>query len=59
MVTIVPFVVAVFTALPISFQIPYVCGSIVAYVSFIYWLRSVRAKNRQKREKRTMHTMSQ
>jgi hypothetical protein len=58
-VTAIPFAVAVFMALPISYQIPYVCFLIVAYMSFIYWLRSVRAKNRQKRERRTSQSMNQ
>jgi hypothetical protein len=51
-VTVIPFAVAVFMALPFSYQIPYVCVLVVAYVSFIYWLRSVRVKNRQKRERK-------
>ena len=58
-VTAIPFAVAVFMALPFSYQIPYICVLIVAYVSFIYWLRSVRAKNRQKRERRTSQSMNQ
>ena len=51
-VTAIPFAVAVFMALPVSYQIPYICVLIVAYVSFIFWLRSVRARNRQERERR-------
>jgi hypothetical protein len=52
MVTVIPFAVAVFIALPFSYQIPYICVLVVAYVSFVFWLRSVRAKNRQKRERK-------
>jgi hypothetical protein len=48
MVAVVPFAVAVFMALPVSYQIPYICILLIAYVSFIYWLRLVRARNRQK-----------
>ena len=51
-VTAIPFAVAVFMALPVSYQIPYICVLIVAYVSFIFWLRSVRARNRLERERR-------
>jgi Na+/proline symporter len=58
-VTAIPFAVAVFMALPVSYQIPYICVLIVAYVSFIYWLRSVHAENRQKRERRTSQNMNQ
>ena len=57
-VTAIPFVVAVFVTLPVSYQIPYVCVLIVAYISFIHWLRSARAKNRQKREKKNLASMN-
>jgi hypothetical protein len=59
MVTIVPFVVAGFIALPIYSKIPYLCGSVAAYVAFIYWLRSVRAKNRQERERKALNRVNQ
>jgi uncharacterized membrane protein (Fun14 family) len=52
MVTVIPFFMGVFRVLPASYQIPYICILIVVYASFIYWLRSVRAKNRQKRERK-------
>lgn len=58
-VTAIPFAVAVFIALPVFYQIPYICGLTVAYVTFIYWLRLVRAENRQKRERRTSHSINQ
>jgi hypothetical protein len=58
-VTAIPFAVAVFMALPTSYQIPYICVLIIAYMSFVYWLRSIRAKNRQKRERRTSQSMNQ
>lgn len=48
MVTAIPFAVAVFVILPVLYQIPYICVLVIAYVSFIYWLRLVRAKNRGK-----------
>jgi hypothetical protein len=50
LITAIPFAVAIFMAIPTSYQIPYISVLIVAYMSFIYWLRSVRVKNRQKRE---------
>jgi len=49
MLTAIPFVVAVFTNLSFSYQIPYICVLAITYLSFFYWLRSVRAKNMQKR----------
>ena len=55
----IPFAVAVPIALPILYKIPYVCSLIVAYVALIYWLRSIRAKNRQKHDRRTSHHMNQ
>lgn len=58
-VTAIPFVVAVFMELPTFYQIPYVCVLVVAYLSSIYWLRSIRAKNRQKRERKTSQSMNQ
>lgn len=59
MVAVVPFAVAVFMVLPVSYQIPYICILLIAYVSFIYWLRLVRARNRQKRKMSTSQSVKQ
>jgi hypothetical protein len=58
-VAAIPFAVAVFMVLSVSYQIPYICALVVAYVSLIYWLRSIRAKNRLERESRTPYSMNQ
>lgn len=58
-VTAIPFAVAVFIALPVFYQIPYICGLTATYVAFTYWLLLIREENRQKRERRTSHSMNQ
>lgn len=55
-VAAVPFVVALFMALPVFCKIPYACVVVAAYVSGILWLRSVRRKNLRKREARRLRT---
>ena len=57
-ITLIPFALVFPAVLPLAYQIPYISLLVIAFVTFIYWLHLVRARNRPKRKMSTPQSVN-